>query len=55
MYNEQTDVATITGTKWTNNEIERAAYGYWTWTGSTPVRTGNKDATSGASIDNVTA
>jgi len=55
MYNEQTNVATITGTKWTNNEIERAAYGYWTWTGSTPTRTGNKDATSGASIDNVTA
>ncbi len=52
MYNEQTSVATITGTRWTNNEVQRGAAGYWTWTGSTPFRQGNKDAFTGANIDN---
>jgi hypothetical protein len=52
LYNEQTSVATITGTRWTNNEIQRGGYGYWTWTGSVPVRQGNKDAFTGANIDN---
>ena len=51
MYAEQTSVATISGTKWLNNEVERGAYGYWTITGTTVVKTGNKDAFTGASID----
>jgi hypothetical protein len=52
MYNEQTDVATITGTKWTNNKIQKAANGYWTWKNSEPYRSGNTDYNTGANIDN---
>ncbi|RFC63267.1 MULTISPECIES: right-handed parallel beta-helix repeat-containing protein [Mesorhizobium] len=51
MYNEQTSVAEISGTQWIGNEIQRGAYGYWTWQSSTPVRSGNVDALTGADID----
>jgi hypothetical protein len=53
MYSEQNNLATISGTKWTNNEVQRGAYGYWTIQGNTVVRTGNKDAFTGANIDNL--
>jgi hypothetical protein len=53
MYNEQTDVATITGTKWTNNVVHKGAYGgYWVIQNSTVVKQGNVDAETGANIDN---
>jgi hypothetical protein len=51
MYSEQTSVAKITGTKWTNNEIQKGAYGYWTVTANTVVKSGNVDAFTGANID----
>lgn len=51
MYNEQTSVATITGTRWINNEVQRGAYGYWNISNSTVFRSGNKDAFTGANID----
>jgi hypothetical protein len=53
MYSEQNDLATISGTKWTNNEVQRGAYGYWAIRGNAVVRTGNKDAFTGADIDNL--
>lgn len=51
MYSEQTNLAKITGTKWTNNEIQRGAYGYWSITDNNVVRSGNVDAFTKANID----
>lgn len=43
---------TLTGVVFTNNEMQRGYYGYWSILGNTPVRTGNKDAFTGINIDN---
>jgi hypothetical protein len=51
MYSEQTSVAKITGTKWTNNEVQKGAYGYWVVQDNTVVKQGNVDAFTGANID----
>jgi hypothetical protein len=53
MYSEQTSVATISGTRWTNNEVQRGIFGYWAITGNTVFRSGNVDAFTGANIDNL--
>jgi hypothetical protein len=44
--------AGIQNVSFTNNTIGRGQYGYWNIANSTPVRTGNKDAITGANIDN---